>query len=144
MMKSFQEMHSKSDNIEIMINDEADEVIKELFDSLKNRYQNNLQWIEGSDFVFDYVHLLYYKYHKVNLNRGRSYIDFTDRTKTKKQQEISSIKRQPMFSICCNSHIHHEEIKKDPQTITRIKFSINKYNWEGINVPSEKNNWKNL
>ena len=34
-------MHSKSDNIEIIINDEADEVIKEPFDSLKNRYQNN-------------------------------------------------------------------------------------------------------
>ena len=28
-------MHSKSDTIEIMINDKADEVIKELFDSLK-------------------------------------------------------------------------------------------------------------
>ena len=28
-------MHSKSDNIEIMINDEADEVTKENFDSLK-------------------------------------------------------------------------------------------------------------
>ena len=35
-------MHSKSDNIEIMINDIADEVIKVLYDSLKNRYQNNL------------------------------------------------------------------------------------------------------
>ena len=30
-------MHSKSDNIEIMIADETDEVIKQLFDSLKNR-----------------------------------------------------------------------------------------------------------
>ena len=29
-------MYSKSDNIEIMINDEADEVTKKLFDSLKN------------------------------------------------------------------------------------------------------------
>ena len=28
-------MHSKNDNIEIMINDQAKEVIKELFDSLK-------------------------------------------------------------------------------------------------------------
>ena len=36
-------MHSKKDNIEIMINDEADEIIKELFDSVKNRYQNNLE-----------------------------------------------------------------------------------------------------
>ena len=36
-------MHSKSDNIEIMINDEADEVIKELFGLLKNRSQINDQ-----------------------------------------------------------------------------------------------------
>ena len=36
-------MHSKSDNIEIMINDEADEATEELFDSLKNRYQKNLE-----------------------------------------------------------------------------------------------------
>ena len=36
-------MHSKKDNIEIMINDEADEIIKELSDSVKNRYQNNIE-----------------------------------------------------------------------------------------------------
>ena len=54
-------MHSKSNNIEIMVNDEADEVIEELFDSLKNRYQNNLELMKGSEFVFDYVYLFYYK-----------------------------------------------------------------------------------
>ena len=46
-------MHSKIDNIEIMMNDEADEVIKKLFDSLKNRYHNNLESMKGSDFVFN-------------------------------------------------------------------------------------------
>ena len=37
----------KSDNTEIMINDEADEVVKDLLKSLKKRYQNNLElwWI---------------------------------------------------------------------------------------------------
>ena len=35
-------MHSKSDNTEAMINDEADVVIKELFYSLKNRYKKKL------------------------------------------------------------------------------------------------------
>ena len=40
-------MNSKSDNIEIMINNEADKVIKELFDSLKNRYQNNMESMKG-------------------------------------------------------------------------------------------------
>ena len=34
-------IHSKSDNIEIMINDKADEVIDELFESLLSRYQPN-------------------------------------------------------------------------------------------------------
>ena len=32
-----------------MTNDEADEVIKEPFDSLKNRYQNNLESMKGSE-----------------------------------------------------------------------------------------------
>ena len=51
-------MHSKSGNIKVMINDKGDEIIKELFYSLKNRYQNNLESIKGSEFVFDYVQLL--------------------------------------------------------------------------------------
>ena len=68
-------MHSKSDNIEIIICDEADKVIKELLDSLKNRYQNNLESIKGSEFVLDYFQLLYYKCHKINLNGGGSCIN---------------------------------------------------------------------
>ena len=52
-------MNSKSDIIEIMINDEANEVIKELFDSLKNRYQNNLESMKSSEFFFGYIQLLY-------------------------------------------------------------------------------------
>ena len=43
-------MHSESDDLEIMISDKVDEVIKEIFDSLKNRYQNNLELMKGSDF----------------------------------------------------------------------------------------------
>ena len=77
-------MHSKIDNIEIMINDEADEVIEELFKSLKNRCQNNLDLMKGSEFVFDYVHLLYYKCHTLNPNRDGSYIDSPDWIKNKK------------------------------------------------------------
>ena len=49
-------IHSKSNNIELMINDEANKVIKELFDTLK-RYQNNLESMNSSGFVFDYVYL---------------------------------------------------------------------------------------
>ena len=34
--------------------------------------------------------------------------------------------------------LHYEEIKIDPQRITKIKSFINQYNWEVINFPSEK------
>ena len=52
-------MHSKSYNIEIMINDEANEGIEELFNSLQNRYQNNLEELmKGNEFVFDYVYCI--------------------------------------------------------------------------------------
>ena len=54
-------MHSKKNNIEIIISDEADESIQELFVTLKNRDQNNLESTKDSEFVFNYVHLMYYK-----------------------------------------------------------------------------------
>ena len=40
--------------------------------------------MKGSEFVFDYVYSLYYKCHKINLSRGRSYIDSPDWIKNKK------------------------------------------------------------
>ena len=58
-------MHSKSDNIEIMINDKAVEVIEELFQTLLSKYQTGLETsLKGYDFIFDCVHLLYHKCHK--------------------------------------------------------------------------------
>ena len=61
-----------------MINDEAYEVINELFDSLEKIYQNNLESMKGSEFILDYAHLLYYKSHKINQNYGGSCIDSPD------------------------------------------------------------------
>ena len=40
------------------MNDQLDEVIKGLFESLKSIYQNKLEEsMKGSEFVFDYAHL---------------------------------------------------------------------------------------
>ena len=78
-------MHLKSDKIKTMISEKADKLIKKLFDSTKCRYQNNLQSMRGSEFVFDQVQLFYYKCHKTNLNFGGSYIDSPDWIKRKQQ-----------------------------------------------------------
>ena len=68
-------MHAKSDNIEIMIGSETDEVIEELFGSLLKRYKKELEEsIRGSEFTFDAVNALYYDLNKISLSRGKSYI----------------------------------------------------------------------
>ena len=36
-----------------MIKDEADEVINKIFNSIKSRYQNNLESMKSSEFFFD-------------------------------------------------------------------------------------------
>ena len=40
--------------------------------------------MKRSDLVFDSVDALYYKIHKINLNKGGSYIDFPEWVKNKK------------------------------------------------------------
>ena len=78
-------MHSTSGNIKFTSYNDANEVVNEVFESLRSRYQGNLETsMRGSDFIFDSVQLMYYKCHKVNFRRGDSYIDSPDWIKKKK------------------------------------------------------------
>ena len=53
-------MNSKSNNIEIMINGEADKVTEELFQPLLSGYQIGLETSSrGINFIFDCVYLIY-------------------------------------------------------------------------------------
>ena len=55
---------------------ETYEVIKELFKSLLQRYQERFEEaMDRSHFTFDSLNALYYDLNKISLNRGRSYID---------------------------------------------------------------------
>ena len=66
-------MHTRSDNKEFINGDDTDEIIKGLFESFLQKYEENLQEkMKGSDFEFDAVNFLYYDFHKISLNRGRS------------------------------------------------------------------------
>ena len=54
-------MQSKSDNMEIISQDEVDEVIEETFEQSLSRYQIGLEKsMKDSDFIFDCINLLYY------------------------------------------------------------------------------------
>ena len=56
-----QEMHTKSDNIEIMIGTDASDIINELIDSFSKRYQEGSETkIKGSSYIFERIDLLEY------------------------------------------------------------------------------------
>ena len=65
-------MHSKSENVKIMMNDKEDKVIEERFQSLQIGLETSRK---GSDFLIDCVHLLYCNCHEINFKRVESYID---------------------------------------------------------------------
>ena len=54
--KETRTMYTNSDNIDIMIGNETDEIIEELFESLLQRYQKNLEEkMRGGEFVYDSI-----------------------------------------------------------------------------------------
>ena len=56
-----------SDNISIMQGKDTDDIIREIFRSFLHNYQEKLQIIKGSNFVFESVDLMNYKLHRVHL-----------------------------------------------------------------------------
>ena len=94
--------------------------------------------MNGSECVFDYVHLLYYKCHKINTNRDGSYIASPDWIKNKKATiNLINKKDNECFQYAITFELNHEERRKNHEKMAKIQPFMNKYKWEGINFLSE-------
>ena len=132
-------MHSKNDNIEIMMGSETDEIIEELFESLLQRYHEGLEEsVKGSDFIFDSMDVLYYNLNKISLIRGGSYIDSPEWLRNKKATLNPKNNDDKCFQYAVTAALNYQSIKKDPQRISKIKPFINQYSWKEISFPSNK------
>ena len=136
-------IHAKSDSIEIMIGNETDEIIEELFDSPLERSQEKLeQSMRGYEVVFDSVDLMYYKCRKISLNRGRSYMDSPEWLKNKKATINPKNNDDKCFQYSTAAALNLEKIESHPERISNIKGFVNQYSWKEIDVLSHKNDWK--
>ena len=78
-------MHTRSNNVDIMVGSETNEIIKDLFESFLRKYQKGLEEsMRGSEFVYDSADVLYYNLNIVSLSRGGSYIDSPKWVKNKR------------------------------------------------------------
>ena len=138
-------MHTKSDNEEIMVGSDTNEVIKELFKSFLKRYQESLQEkIRGSDFVFDGINLLYYDFNKISLNRGGSYIESPKWIKNKKLTINPKDNEYMCFQHAVTVALNHDKINRDHQRVSKIRPFIDQYNWNDIDFPSTSKDWKKV
>ena len=137
-------MHTKSNNVEIMIVSETNEIIEDLFEYFLQKYQEGLEEsMRGNEFVYDSVDILYYNLNKVSLSRGGSYINSTKWLKNKKATiNPKNDKDDKCFQYSLPVVLNYEKIKKDPQRISKIKPFIDQYNWKEIDFPSHGKDWK--
>ena len=124
-------MHAKRNNIEIMIGSETDEIIEDLFKFLCKRYQERLEEsMRGSEFFFfDGVDALYYDFNKISLRKGKSYIE-SPKWLLNKTNDGKCFQYAPTVAL------NHEQTKKSPQRISKIKPFIDQYKWKEIDFPS--------
>ena len=136
-------MHTRIDNIEIMIGDDNDDIIEELLKSFLQKYEVNLQnKMRGLDFEFDGVNFLYYDFNKISLNKGGSYIESPKWLKNKKSTINPKNNDYKCFQYAVTLALNLDNINNHPERISKIKPFIDQYNWKDIDFPATSKDWR--
>ena len=121
-------MHMRSDNEEFMNGSDTDEIIKGLFESFLQKYENLQEKMKGLDFEFDGVNFLYYDFNKISINRGGSYIDSPKWLKDKKSTINRKNNDHKCFQYAVTLALNLDKINNNPERISKIKPFIEQYN----------------
>ena len=110
-----------SDNEEIRLGNEADNIISSLFKSFLSNYQEEEKILRsGSNFVFESVDLLAAYIHKINLKRGKPYIKSPDWILHKRATINPKNKDNKCFQYSITAALNHQEINTHPKRISNI------------------------
>ena len=124
-------LRTKSNTTKIMMGNETDEIIDELLEYFSQNYQKDLEEsIRGGEFNLDSVNLLYYHLQKISLKRGGSYIDSPKRLKNGKVTMNPENNDDNCFQYALTVTLNYQNIKNNPERISKIKPFIDQYNWK--------------
>ena len=127
----------------IMRGTDLEEVIEDMYQKILGDYETLSQTCESSNYVFVRIVEMTYHCHKVDMNRGSSYVDLPDWIYNKnccinpKNEDDDEC-----FKWAVTVALHHNDIGKNCQRISKIKSYTEKYNWSGIKFPTPSNQWK--
>ena len=109
-----------SDNEEIRLGNETDDIIKRLINSFLNNYQKEeIILRNGSNFAFESVDILSYHIYKTSLRRGNSYIKSSEWLINKRATKNPKNKDDKCFQYCIT--VNHQKIESQPERILNIE-----------------------
>ena len=88
-----------------------------------------------SRFKLDKIMHFYINFHRLVLTRGSSYIELPEWIKSKKAVINRQNKDEECFKWVVIAALHHEEIRKGHQRISRLGPYENQYNWKEVEFP---------
>ena len=136
-------MYTRSE--EFMSRDDTNEIIKLLFESFLQRFEENLQnKMRGSEFEFDGINLFYYDFNKTSIYRGGTYTDSPKWLKNKKSTINPKNNDDKCFQYAVTLALNLDNINKYPQRISKIKPFIDQYNWKDLDFPPTNKDWRKL
>ena len=136
-------MYIRSNNEEFMSGDDTNEIIKLLFQSFIQRYEESLQnKMKGSDFEFDGINFLYYDFNKTSIHRGGTYIDSPKWLRDKKSTINPKNKDNKCFQYAATLALNFDNIDNHLERISKIKPFIDQYNWKDIEFPPTRKDWR--
>ena len=131
-----------SDGLILRKGDDTHKFINELFKSLHENYEKEENALKGSNLVFDGIDLTLVQFIKIKLKRGGSYIPTPYWISVKKATiNPKNTKDDHCFACSIVASIHNNEIGHHPDRISKLIPFIKKYDWNGINFPTEQKDW---
>ena len=85
-----------------------------------------------SGFTSDQIMHLYFNFHKFTLTWGSSYTELPEWIVKKKAVINPKNKYEQCFKWAVIAALHHEEIAKDPQCISKLQRYEHQYSWNGL------------
>ena len=114
----------QSDNEEIRLGSETNDIINGLLKSFLSNYQKEEKILRnGSNFVFESVDLLAYHIHKTNLKRGKLYIKSPEWILNKRATIEPKNKDNKCFQYSITAALNHQNIENYPERISNISTS---------------------
>ena len=133
--KNSNKICTKSNNIEIMMVMKQMKLLKNFLNLFCKYIKKDEKKKRGSEFVFDSVDLLYCNLHKI----AGSYLDSPKWLKTEKATINPKNNDDKCFQYVA---LNYQNIKNNPEGLSKIKPFIEQYDWKEIDFPSHKQGWK--